>query len=159
MAALVGLTACRGWGTSSSELLRVRIVRGPKDSTVFNAPAVVHPCRGGGALINAVSVANGVLVWIKSTGTPALGPRALLARADSTTPDGAVVAVRFLWHDVAHGLDVDSGSLMLSSTGAWYRGHLQGAGTDLAAATRTSVDITIDSLHSRPDSVACGAKL
>lgn len=156
MAALVGLAACRG---TSPELLRVRIVRGPKDSTVFNAPAVVHPCRGGGALITAVSVANGVLVWIKSTGTPAPGSRALLARADSTTPDGSVVAVRFIWHDAAHGFDVDSGSLTLSSTGAWYRGRIQGAGTDLGNAMRTSVDITIDSLHSRPDSVACGAKL
>lgn len=110
-------------------------------------------------MITAVSVANGVLVWIKSTGTPAPGSRALLARADSTTPDGSVVAVRFIWHDAAHGFDVDSGSLTLSSTGVWYRGRIQGAGTDLGNAMRTSVDITIDSLHSRPDSVACGAKL
>lgn len=158
MAFLAGVTACRWGGGSTPALLRVRIFRGPKDSTVFNAPAVVHACRGGGALIDAVELGNGVLVWIKSTGAPAPGPHPLLARGDSTTPNGAVVALRFVQHDAPHGFDLDSGSLTLSSAGAWYRGRVQGAGTDLTLATRTSVAITIDSLQTRPDTVACGAK-
>lgn len=109
-------------------------------------------------LFDAVDGPNGVLVWVKSAQPLTSGAYPLLGRADSTTPRGAVVAVRFIWHDVAHGFSVDSGTLTLSAAGRWYRGRVLGAGTDLGLAVRSTIDIAIDSMQPRPDTIACGAK-
>lgn len=157
VAVLVGVAACGG---RARPVMRVRIDRGPKDSTLFTAASVAHPCRGGGVLLDAVDGPNGVLAWVKTPSPPAPGAGSypLLGRADTSTPRGAVVAVRFISHEVAHGFPVDSGTLVLSSAGTWYRGRIQGAGTDLGSATRGTVDITIDSVRPRADTIACGAK-
>lgn len=153
---LGALAACQA---RPRPVMRVRIDRGPGDSTRFAASSVAHPCRGGGVLIDAVDGPNGVLAWVKSPPRPpGAGAYPLLGRADSTTPRGAVVAVRFIWHDIAHGFPVDSGTLTLSSAGAWYRGRIQGSGTDLGVATHATVDITIDSIRPRPDTIVCGAR-
>lgn len=109
-------------------------------------------------LLDAVDGPNGVLAWVKSPPPVTPGAYPLLGRADSTTPRGAVVSVRFIWHDVAHGFPADSGTLTLNTAGAWYWGRIQGTGTDLGLATKNAVDITIDSIRPRPDSIACGAK-
>jgi hypothetical protein len=138
--------------------MHVRIVRPPKDSTAFTVSDVVHACQGGGVLFDAVNGPNGVLAWVRSPAPLAVGSYPLLGRADSTTPRGAVVAVRFIWHDVAHGFPVDSGVLTLSAVGPSYRGRVQGSGTDLGLAIKGTVDITIDSIAPQPDTLACGAK-
>lgn len=156
MAALAALGACRGAPPSAP--MQVRIVREPRDSTTFTGVDVAHPCRGGGVLFDAVDGANGVLVWVKSPLPLAPGTFPLLGRADSTSPRGAVVAVRFISHDVAHGFPLDSGTLTLTTVGSWYRGHIQGSGTDLGVATKGTVDIVIDSIRPRPDTLVCGAK-
>lgn len=125
---------------------------------MFTASGVLHACRRGGVLFDAVNGANGVLAWVRGPGPLAAGSFPLLGRGDSVTPRGAVVAVRFISHDVAHGFPVDSGTLTLSSTGRWYRGRIQGSGTDLGNAMRGTVDVTIDSISPRPDTLACGAQ-
>lgn len=125
---------------------------------MFTASDIAHPCRGGGVLFDAVSGANGVLVWVRAPAPLTTGSFPLLGRGDSTTARGAVVAVRFIWHDVAHGFPVDSGVLTLSQVGPAYRGHIQGSGTDLGSAMRGTVDITIDSVAPRPDTLVCGAQ-
>jgi hypothetical protein len=109
-------------------------------------------------LFDAIDGANGVLAWVRSPQPLTPGAYPLLGRSDSTTPRGAVVAVRFIWHDVAHGFPADSGTLTLSAAGRWYRGRVQGSGTDLGLAVRTAIDITIDSIRLRPDTIACGAQ-
>lgn len=138
--------------------MHVRIYRPTKDSTVFTATDVAHLCRRGGILFDAVNGANGVLAWVKSPAPLTAGSFPLLGRGDSITPRGALVAVRFIWHDVAHGFPVDSGVLTLSAVGASYQGRIQGSGTDLGSATRGTVDITIDSIAPRPETLACGAQ-
>jgi len=140
--------------------MHVRIQRPTKDSTVFTATVAAHHCRRGGVLFDAVNGANGVLAWVRSPGPGPLtaGSFPLLGRGDSVTPRGAIVAVRFIWHDVAHGFPVDSGVLTLSAAGRWYRGRIQGSGTDLGSAIRGTVDIAIDSISPRPDTLACGAQ-
>ena len=137
--------------------MRVRVLRDPKDSTVFIAADVAHPCRGGGVLFDAVNGANGVLVWVR-TPRPAPGSYPLLGRADSTTPLGALAAVRFLWHDIAHGFSVDSGTVALSTAGSWYQGRVQGSGTDIGLASKATVEIRIDSVRPQRDTIACGVK-
>ena len=109
-------------------------------------------------LFDAIDGANGVLAWVRSPQPLTPGAYPLLGRSDSTTPRGAVVAVRFIWHDVAHGFPADSGTLTLSAAGRWYRGRVQGSGTDLGLAVRTAIDITIDSIRLQPDTIACGAQ-
>jgi hypothetical protein len=136
----------------------VRIQRPTKDSTVFTATDAVHFCRRGGVLFDAVAGANGVLAWVRSPTPLTTGSFPLLGRGDSLTPRGAIVAVRFIWHDVAHGFPVDSGTLTLTAAGRWYRGRIQGSGSDLGIAMRGTVDITIDSISARPDTLACGAQ-
>ena len=155
MSTLAGLAACRG--TAGRDTMRVRVLRDPKDSTVFTVAEVAHPCRGGGVLFDAVNGGNGALVWIRS---PHVAPGAypLLGRADSTTPLGALVAVRFIWHDIAHGFSVDSGTVALGTAGSWYQGRVQGSGTDIGLASKATVDIRIDSVQPRRDTIACGAK-
>jgi len=109
-------------------------------------------------LLDAVNGPNGVLAWVRSPQALTPGAYPLLGRADSITPRGAVVSVRFIWHDVAHGFSADSGALTLTAAGRWYRGRIQGTGTDLGLATRNSIDITIDSIRPGRDTIACGAK-
>ena len=138
--------------------MHVRIQRPTKDSTVFTATVAVHQCRRGGVLFDAVNGANGVLALVRSPAPLTTGSFPLLGRGDSVTPRGAIVAVRFIWHDVAHGFPLDSGLLTLSAAGRWYRGRIQGSGTDLGSATRGTVDITIDSISPRPDTLACGVQ-
>ena len=136
----------------------VRVFRTDKDSTAYTAFDVAHTCKGGGVLFDAVSGAYGVLAWVRSPAPLAAGAYPLLGRADSITPRGAVVAVRFIWHDIAHGFPVDSGTLTLTKAGSAYRGRIQGSGTDAGLASRNRVDIVIDSVSPRPDSLTCGAK-
>ena len=136
----------------------VRVFRAAKDSTVYTVFDVAHTCKGGGVLFDAVSGAYGVLAWVRSPAPLAAGAYPLLGRADSITPRGAVVAVRFIWHDIAHGFPVDSGTLTLTKAGSAYRGRIQGSGTDAGLASRNRVDIVIDSVSPRPDSLTCGAK-
>lgn len=125
---------------------------------MFTASDVAHPCRGGGILFDAVDGANGVLAWVRAPAPLTAGSFPLLGRGDSATAKGAVVAVRFILHDVAHGFPVDSGVLTLTEVGRAYRGRIQGSGTDLGNATRGTVDITIDSVTPRPDTLVCGAQ-
>jgi len=132
------------------------MIRAANDSTVFSVPAVARWCRGGGALLAGTEGAYGLLIWIRGPGGLTPGAYPLLARADTTTPRGAVVAVRFLTHEIAHGFPVDSGTLTLTAAGRSLEGRIEGRGLDAAFATRTPVTVVIDSLVPGPDSVKCG---
>lgn len=154
--AVMAFGACQGGAPDSAA--HARVFRGPKDSTAFAAADVAHLCRGSGVLFDAVEGPNGVLAWVKSPSPLTLGTYPLLGRGDSVTPRGAVVAVRFILHDVAHGFSVDSGSLTLTAAGPRYGARIQGSGTDLGLASKSSVDITIDAITPRSDTLVCGAK-
>jgi len=138
-------------------MIRVRMTRAQSDSTAYSLPAAVHRCRGGGALVSGAEGAYGVLAWVRAPGGVTPGAYPLLGRADSTTPRGALVAVRFLTHEIAHGFQVDSGTLTLTAAGASFSGRIEGRGLDAAFATRTQVTIVIDPVAPKADSVACGA--
>jgi len=154
--AVLFLAACQTSAPLST--VHARIFRGPKDSTAFAAADVAHFCKGNGVLFDAISGANGVLAWVRGPSALTPGTYPLLGRADSSTPRGALVAVRFILHDIAHGFPVDSGVLTLTTAGPTYRARIQGSGTDLGLATKSTVDITIDSIKPRSDTLACGAK-
>ena len=153
-AGAAGAVACR---PAPVPQVHVRMLRAATDSTAYTVPAAARRCRGGGVVIAATEGAYGLLAWIHAPGGVTPGTYPLLPRGDTATARGAVVAVRFLTHEIAHGFTVDSGTLTLTAAGAWYRGRIDGRGLDAGFAVRTPVTAVIDSLSPAPDSVTCGA--
>ena len=91
--------------------MHARVIRPPKDTIRFEAPARARRCQGGpgsGALLlQGSSDGNGVVVWLREGrgGADSLpgGAWPLLQRGDTVSPRGATVGVRYMMGDVPHG--------------------------------------------------------
>src|SRR5439155_26850084 len=121
--ALLG-AAC---GSASEQAGRVhaRVIRPPKDTIRFEAPARARRCSAGpgsvGMLLQGSTGGNGVILWLRAGrgggDSLAAGPWPLLQRGDTVSPRGATVAVRYMLNEVAHGLPLDSGAVEVRQTG------------------------------------------
>jgi hypothetical protein len=152
--------ACRGRGVGAARL-RALATRFPRDTARFETQASAARCgraRPGGILVQGMEGGNGVLVLLRPGGSPAGGDVPLLARGDSTTPRGAIVATRFMIGDGAHGVTLDSGTVLVAwagRAGDTLTVHVAGSGTDMAGGGRVRVEASFEAVPLVPDTVPC----
>jgi len=139
------------------------VTRPTLDTLRFEAPAAASPCgRAGHVLLRGSEGGNGVLVWLRSADSLAGGEFPLLARGDSVASRGAVVAVRFMVGDAAHGFTLDSGAISLTRTTGSVSATARGSGSDIAPAGapgRIALDASFQSVPLGSDTVACQVRL
>jgi hypothetical protein len=153
--AALGLAACGGSGGAA---LRALVVRLPKDTVRFAASATARGCVGGpgrGVVLQGASGGNGVLLWLRARDSLGPGEWPVLQRVDSTTPRGAVAGARFMIHEVAHGVPLDSGAATVTRWGPAVTARLRASGLELAGGSRVVVDATFLEVPLGPDTVSC----
>ena len=161
MLALLG-AAC---GSASEQAGRVhaRVIRPPKDTIRFEAPARARRCHrgtGNGALLlQGSSEGNGVVVWLREGGSradsQAGGAWPLLQRGDTVSPRGATVGVRYMMGDVPHGLPLDSGAVEVRRADGVLTVVARGTGLDVTAAGRVGLEASFDAVPLETDTVSC----
>ncbi|HVH11112.1 MAG TPA: hypothetical protein VM736_15055 [Gemmatimonadales bacterium] len=141
---------------------RVLVLRAPHDTTRFDAPLRAYRCSRGGVLIFGVNGGNGVVVWLRSPDSIAPGPWPLLQRGDTVSARGAVVAVRFMAGEVAHGAALDSGVVRVSrvgGTGGAVAVLAHGGGLEAVLAQRLAFEATFDAVAVGADTTSCQSRL
>lgn len=96
---------------------------------------------------------DGVLVLLRYGDSLASGSFPLLAVGDSLIPRGAVVAVRYMKGDVAHGVALDTGAVELTAARDSLAARVRGSG--LENAVRIALDAAFTGLPFATDTVAC----
>ena len=157
MLALGTAVACGSRGPPAARL-RARITRPPRDTLRFATPATADRCGRagrGGLLLQGTERGNGVLIYVRSSDSIASGEFPLLARADSTTGRGAVVAARFMVGDVAHGVTLDSGTVSVTRAGDALAASARGSGGEVAGTARVTLDASFESVRIGADTPPC----
>ena len=142
--------------------LRVRVTRPPKDTVVFEAAASARRCGppppgSGGLVLQGASGGNGALLWLRFPPSDSLasGEWPMLQRADTGARRGAVVGVRFMLGEVAHGAALDSGAVSLTRAGQRLSVRARGVGLEVAGAGRVAVDASFEAVPLGDDTVPC----
>jgi hypothetical protein len=125
-----------------------------------------HRCaKGTGVLIEGIAGGDGVLIWTRSatpqnpaSSAPSRRYR-ILTRGDSTTPEGAMVAVRFMIGDVARGFAVDSGEVTLSASRDRVSATVRGSGLDYSAGQRLALEARAEAVPLASDTADCRVSL
>ncbi len=130
-----------------------------RDSVRFETTASLRRCAGGGArgfVLEGELRGNGVLVWLRGGDSLPRGRYPVLARGDTLTPRGAVVAVRFMTGDLAHGVVLDSGLVTVTvSGGRRVSAAVGGAGVETTAARRVGVEAEFVKTAPAADDARC----
>ena len=115
----------------------------------------------GGLLLRGSSEGNGVVVWLRATAADSLvdGTWPLLQRGDTVSPRGATVGVRYLFHEVAHGLSLDSGTVDVRETARAFTVVARGSGHETMAAGRVALAASFDAVALEPDTASCQPRL
>ncbi len=127
----------------------------------FEASASARPCGGAGTVgvvLQGASGGNGVLVWLRSPDSLAPGDWPVVQRADTAARRGAVVGVRFMVGNIAHGAPLDSGTVAVTRAGALLSVRARGSGLEVTGAGRVDVDASFESVPLGSDTVPCQAK-
>ena len=162
MVLLLGAAAaCGSRGAEPAARLSARLIRQSRDTLRFEAGAVANRCgRGGdGLVLQGNAHGNGVLIYVRSGDSAASGDFPLMARADSTTPRGAIVAARFQTGDLARGVVLDSGAVALTRAGDELTATARGAGAEVAGTGRVALTASFESVRIGLDTVQCAARL
>ena len=163
MVLAVVVAAC-GSAPEQAARARVLVVRPPNDSIRFEAPARAQRCSGGtgraGLLLQGSRDGNGVIVWLRGSPADSLAraPWPLLQRGDTVSPRGATVGVRYMLHEVAHGLPLDSGTVEVRANGGAVTVVARGTGLETMAAGRVALEVSLDAVPLGIDSVSCGPR-
>jgi hypothetical protein len=100
-----------------------------------------------------------VVVWLRGSGAGAdsLSPGLwqLLQRGDTVSRHGATVGVRYMFHEVAHGLSLDSGTVDVRETAHALTVVARGTGLETMAAGRVALEASFDAVPLERDSVSC----
>jgi hypothetical protein len=99
-----------------------------------------------------------VVVWLRTRDSLVSGTWQLLQRGDTVSPRGATVGARFMVGDVAHGVALDSGAVVVARTGGAFSVTASGTGLEVAAG-RVTVDASFDAVPIEPDTVSCVPRL
>jgi len=111
-------------------------------------------------VIEAIAQGNGAVVWLRSGDSLGLGDYAPLTRGDSTTPRGAMVAVRWMTRgEDARGVTLDNGRVTLTRTRAGLGASARGSGLEPAAGQRVELVVTVDAVRPPADTVNCSVRL
>ena len=169
---LLGL-AMAGCGAASGDgeggvIARVQYT--PRDSVRFVTSASLRRCGGGrGFLLEGEVQGNGALVWLRPGDSIPKGRYRIIQRGDTSTPRGAVVAVRFMTAELAHGVVLDSGSVTVTVSGDSGAGRrrvstdVYGSGLETVGARRVRVVAAFATSGPAPpspgaDTVRCEAR-
>lgn len=100
-------------------------------------------------------------MWLRGSGggPPAAGPWPLLQRGDTVSPRGATVGVRYMFHEVAHGLSLDSGTVDVRETARAFTVVARGSGHETMAAGRVALAASFDAVALEPDTASCQPRL
>ena len=153
--------ACGSRGAGPAARLSARLIRQSHDTLRFEAGALANRCGhagGYGLVLQGSAHGNGVLIYVRSD-SAANGDFPLMARADSTTPRGAIVAARFQTGDLARGVVLDSGAVALTRAGDELTATARGAGAEVAGTGRVALTASFESVRIGPDTVQCAARL
>jgi hypothetical protein len=138
--------------------LRALVIRPPHDTVRFETAASAGRCAAlglGGLVLQGTRDGNGVVLWLRFPDSLASGDWPLLQRADTTTLRGAIVGVRFMAGDVAHGAALDSGAVAVTRTGATVTARVRASGLEVVGATRVTLDAAFQSMPLDADTVPC----
>jgi hypothetical protein len=100
-------------------------------------------------------------VWLRGGGgagradSLAPGPWPLLQRGDTVSSRGATVGVRYMLHEVVHGLPLDSGAVEVRASGGAITVVARGTGLETMAAGRVALEASFDAVPLGIDSVSC----
>jgi hypothetical protein len=152
--------ACSSASDERDGRLTASVQYPPADSARFETPAWLRRCGGGrGFLLEGIARGNGVLVWLRpgSGDTVPAGSYPVLARGDTFAPRGAVVAVRFMAGDLARGLGLDSGAVVVTRavTGGGVSAQLRGGGLETMGGRRAAVEASFTGTVLAADTVPC----
>jgi hypothetical protein len=142
--------------------VRARVGRAHADTVRFAAPASAHQCAAPGRrglLVVGSSGGNGALVLLRWRDSLAPGEWPLLQRADTVSPAGAIVGVRYMDANVAHGVPLDSGTASVTRVGSILSLRVRGSGLEVAGGTKAAVDLAVDAVPVAPDTVPCQVQL
>ena len=161
------LGAACGSAPEQAGRIRALVARPPNDTIRFEAPAHATRCGGGtgrgGLLLQGSSNGNGMVVWLRATGggadSLAGGTWPLLQRGDTVSPRGATVGVRYMFHEVAHGLSLDSGTVDVRETARAFTVVARGSGHETMAAGRVALAASFDAVALEPDTASCQPRL
>ena len=116
------------------------IVFPPHDTVRFSVPAITHRCTEPRTiLIEGIGPeGKGVLARLHYRDSLGTASYRVVSPGDTSAP-GAVVAVRYLLRESAHGFTFDSGSVQVTRTGDKLGGQMQGSGIENAIRTPTRI--------------------
>lgn len=139
----------------------VRVQYTPRDSTPFAAAARFHRCGGTGRgfVLDGTVQGNGILVWLRTPDSTAAGTYQILSRWDTMMARGAVVAIRFVIGDAAHGLALDSGSVVATAARGGVSAQIVGAGLEAEGGRKVHADARFGATAIGPDTLDCAAQL
>lgn len=156
VAVVLALGGCAPRSATAPPPLEARVRLPPRDTVLIQAQASARRCeRGRGILLVGTDRDAGVLVWTRAPGSLASGDFQFLTRGDSTTPRGAMVAVRFAVAGSPRGVTLDSGSVSLTVSGGRVSARVRGSGLEPATAARTALDATFTSVLLAADTASC----
>ncbi|HEX4600195.1 MAG TPA: hypothetical protein VH116_02280 [Gemmatimonadales bacterium] len=142
--------------------MRARVARPHADTVRFDAPASAHWCvapgRPGVVLVGSTG-GNGALVLLRWRDSLAPGEWPLLQRADTVSPAGAIVGLRFVVATVAHGVPLDSGTAAVTRVGSVLSVRVRGTGLEVTGESRPMVDLTFEAVALARDTVPCTVQL
>jgi len=78
-----------------------------------------------------------------------------LQRGDTVSPRGATVGVRYMFHEVAHGLSLDSGRVDVRETGHAFTVVARGTGLETMAAGRVALEASFEAVPLETDTASC----
>lgn len=162
---LLGLgaaAACGSRGAEPAARLSASIIRQSRDTLRFEAAAAANRCGravGDGLVLQGSEHGNGVLIYLRSSDSAASVEFPLMARADSSTPRGAIVTARFQAGDLARGVVLDSGTVAVTRAGDVLTAIVRGAGAEVAGTGRVALDASFQMLRLGADTVPCTAQL
>jgi len=140
------------------------VIRPPPlhDTVRFEAPATAAPCGRAtlGLVLQGSTGGNGVLIWVRPGDSAAWGDFSLLARADSSAARGAVVALRFMVGDAAHGVTLDSGAVSVTRVSPERELHarVRASGQETIVPGRVALDARFEAVPLARDTVTCLAR-
>lgn len=151
----LGLVACGQSGVAA--LGRARVVfTGKPDTARFEVPVVAQTCAGGaGVLVHGEQRGDGLLVWLRGGVPPDTGTYVLLTRGDTVTTRGAMVTMRFMVGDVAHGFALDDGAATVVRVVPALELHVSGRGLEMSPPGQRSAEVDFLHVSIDPDTISC----
>jgi hypothetical protein len=176
VAAALLAAGCRGPGEAPAESrdrrlqeaapgrVTVRVQYTPRDTTPFAGAARFHRCGPPdgkhGFLLDGTDKGNGILIWLRTPDATPAGSYPILSRWDTAAVRGAVVAIRFVIGDAAHGLALDSGSVTVTAaSGAVASARMIGAGLEAEGGRHVHAEARVGATALAADTADCAVRL